>query len=100
MTTTDHDKLRLIIEAIRDEFIVASEAHDAFDNHHEAYAVIREEFEQEYWPLVCENPKKQNGQPILYVKDREANIRRRNAALRSELIQTAAMCLRALHDLC
>lgn len=90
----------LIIDAVFEECVNASANHAAFNSHHEAYAVIREEFEQEYWPLVCENPKKRNGQPIKDTADCVSNIRRRNAALRSELIQTAAMCLRALHDLC
>jgi len=52
------------------------------NSHHEAYAVILEELE-EYWAEVMKKPSKRNP-----------------AALREELVQTAAMCLRTLAELC
>lgn len=61
----------------------AADKHPPMHSHHEAYAVILEEFE-EYWAEV----QKGGSKP----RDPEA--------LRTELIQTAAMCLRTLHDLC
>jgi hypothetical protein len=65
------------------EAMRAGEKHPPMHSHHEAYSVIREEFE-EYWDEV----KKGGSTP------------RDWADLQTELIQTAAMCLRALHDLC
>lgn len=53
------------------------------NSHHEAAAVIREEFD-EYWAEVCKG----------------GSIKRSPEALRLELIQTAAMCMRALMELC
>jgi hypothetical protein len=53
-------------------------------SHHEAYGVIKEEFD-EYWQEVCKGG---------------ATCPRDPAALRMELIHTAAMCLRAMYDLC
>jgi hypothetical protein len=55
---------------------------------HEAKAVIEEELD-EFWDLVKQNPKKLN--------DLHRKIRARG--LREELIQTAAMCVRAIVDL-
>jgi len=55
---------------------------------HEAYAVILEELE-EFWEQVKVNPKKLSPE----------DARLRLGRLRSELIQTAAMCVRAIHDL-
>lgn len=62
----------------------ASSKHPPMNSHHEAYAVISEEFNVEYWAEVC----KGGGTP----RDPEA--------LKLELVQTAAMCFRALTDLC
>ena len=68
---------------------VYNEAHRAagkwppMHSQHEAYAVIKEEFD-EYWVEVQKGGSKSRD-PI---------------ALRTELIHTAAMCLRTLHDLC
>ena len=60
----------------------ASGKHPPMNSHHEAYAVILEEL-QEYWEEVMKRPSKRD-----------------LANLKLELIQTAAMCLRTLHDLC
>lgn len=73
-----------IITAVRTEFERANGKHKPMNSHHEAFAVISEEFNKEYWDEVC----KGGGTP----RDPEA--------LKLELIQTAAMCFRALHDLC
>lgn len=58
--------------------------HPPMNSHHEAYGVIAEEFE-EYWREVQKGGKTCPRDPD---------------ALRTELIETAAMCFRALHDLC
>jgi hypothetical protein len=55
---------------------------------HEAKAVIEEELD-EFWDFVKQNPRKLN--------DLHRKIRARG--LREELIQTAAMCVRAIVDL-
>jgi hypothetical protein len=68
---------------VMDEVRRASAKHPPMHSHHEAYAVIKEEFE-EYWREV----QKGGGTP----RDPEA--------LRVELVHTAAMCIRALTDLC
>jgi truncated hemoglobin YjbI len=70
------------LDLIRAECQKACEKHPPMNSHHEAYAVIKEEFD-EYWAEVMKRPSKRN--PV---------------ELRSELVQTAAMCLRALADLC
>jgi hypothetical protein len=59
-----------------------------FRNHHEAHSVILEEFE-EYWEQVKINPRK------LSVEERLV----RENRIRAELIQTAAMCVRAIVEL-
>lgn len=56
--------------------------HTPMHSHHEAYAVIKEEFD-EYWTEVTKRSSQRDSE-----------------ALKLELVQTAAMCLRALHDLC
>ena len=61
----------------------ATAKHAPMNSHHEAYSVIKEEFE-EYWAEVCKG----------------GSTPRDPVALRTELIHTAAMCVRALHDLC
>jgi hypothetical protein len=73
-----------ITTAVLAEFDRANAKHPPMNSHHEAYAVISEEFNVEYWAEVC----KGGGTP------------RDPDALRTELIHTAAMCFRALHDLC
>ncbi len=69
-------------EAVKKEFHRASAKHPPMHSHHEAYAVILEELE-EYWAEVMKKPSKRNP-----------------AALREELVRTAAMCLRTLAELC
>lgn len=70
------DKAQFLIQ---EEFYRALRKHDSMHSPHEAYAVILEEVD-EYWLEV----KKQ-------ITDR--------GAMRHELIQIAAMAIRALHDL-
>lgn len=81
---------------IYDEASRAASLYPAFNSHHEAKAVIEEEFD-EYWDLVKLNPKKPMVHPT---KGTPLTIEDWKRELRTELIQTAAMCLRALHDLC
>lgn len=80
MTLNDAAFLALI-EAQR-----AAQKHPPMHSHHEAYAVIREEFEVEYWGEVCKGGNESGP--------------RRAEQLKKELIHSAAMCLRALSDLC
>ena len=76
-------ELDYVVAVVRDEAERAARKHKPMNSHHEAYAVILEEFE-EYWAEV----QKGGSTP----RDPEA--------LKTELIQTAAMCCRALKDLC
>lgn len=55
--------------------------HPPLNSDHEAYAVIKEELD-EYWEEV---------RKVSNMRDREA--------MRAELVQTAAMCVRAIVDL-
>lgn len=83
MSKINKARLLLWAEHIFHEARRASEKHSPFHSHHEAYAVILEEVE-EYWREV------QKG----------GSVPRDPAALQLELTQAAAMCLRALYDLC
>lgn len=78
-----NQKEEAIFGQVYQEFAKAAKKHAPMHSHHEAYAVIREEFE-EYWREV----QKGGSTP----RDPEA--------LKLELVQTAAMCMRALNDLC
>lgn len=69
-------------ELVTMEAIRATGKHPKMNSHHEAYAVIKEEFD-EYWQEVMKRPSK---------RDKEA--------LKLELVQTAAMCVRTLYELC
>jgi hypothetical protein len=72
------------LDEIEQEVLRASAKHAPMNSHHEAYAVILEEVE-EYWREVQKGGSTQPRCP---------------KALKEELIHTAAMCVRALHDLC
>ena len=81
----------LCVEACHDVFNEVERAmqlHKGMQCQHEAYAVILEELD-EFWDLVKINPKK------LQVELQELRLR----DMRKELIQTAAMCVRAIVDL-
>jgi hypothetical protein len=92
-------KSRYFLELLHAEMELASRAHKPFNSHHEAFAVIAEEFNKEYWEEVCQNPAKKDG-VRLTGGDLELSQIEHRAALREELIQTGAMVLRALYDLC
>lgn len=79
--TRNDDALDLIFRQIKQELSDAMCAHESMHSAHEAYAVIAEELD-EFWDNVR-----------LKKSDRS------NAKMRNELIQTAAMCVRAIHDL-
>lgn len=74
--------LQTALDYVKSEVERAQMKHPPMHSHHEAYAVILEELE-EYWAEVMKRPSKRNPEE-----------------LRMELIQTAAMCIRALTDLC
>jgi len=70
-----------ILGMVRSELLRASEMHPAMRSLHEAHGVILEEFE-EFW----EEAKKKTG-------SQDENL------IKKELIQTAAMCVRAILDI-
>lgn len=74
-------------EEISEEVARARNLHPPFHSLHEAKAVIEEEFE-EFWDEVKVNPKKLTA----------TQIEERNAHLREELVQLAAMAVRTLVD--
>jgi hypothetical protein len=71
-----------ICQEVLNEVTRARQLHQPMSSHHEAYAVILEELD-EYWEEV--RKKREERDP---------------KAIREELIQTAAMCVRAVHDVC
>ena len=78
---TKPDQIAVITEAVRKEMERAISMHGPLQSAHEAYGVINEEFE-EFWDEV--KKKRHN---------------RNKKMMREELIQTAAMCCRAIYDL-
>jgi hypothetical protein len=71
-----------ILQEILNEVTRARRLHQPMNSHHEAYAVILEELD-EYWDEV--RKKREERDP---------------EAIRKELIQVAAMCVRAVNDVC
>lgn len=89
------DAISLICAVVGDEAFNAASKHKPMHSHHEAHSVIEEEFD-EYWDLVKLNPRK----PMIHpTKGHALTVDEWKAELRQELIQTAAMCVRAIHDL-
>jgi len=82
------EAVKKVTDQIEAEVIRAMQLHKGMYSLHEAKAVIEEEFD-EFWELVKINPKKLG----------EMAQEKRSADLRSELIQTAAMCVRTIVDL-
>ena len=80
--------VRKVTDKIADEVNRAMQIHKGMNSLHEAKAVIEEEFD-EFWEQVKINPKK------LSIEQQDF----RKVELRNELIQTAAMCVRAIMDL-
>lgn len=77
-----------VCSAVNTEVNRAMKLHRGMNSAHEAYGVILEELD-EFWDEVKVNPKKLH--PELAVKRLEN--------MRTELIQIAAMAIRAVHDL-
>ena len=77
-----------ILSEIDAEATRACELHGPMHSLHEAYGVIKEEFE-EWWEEVKKNPKK--------LSTLEAANRRQ--ALKEEMIQMAAMCVKTIESL-
>jgi len=71
----------LILKDVRLELQMAVDLNDSMNSDHEAYAVILEELD-EYWEEVRKKRCERNEENIVV-----------------ELRQTAAMCIRAIHDL-
>lgn len=88
--------LAVAIDMIEEEAARAALKHKPMNSHHEAHSVILEEFD-EYWDLVKLNPAKLMIHPT---KGTPLSVGQWREELKTELIQTAAMCVRALHDLC
>lgn len=82
------EKIQLQLDRIDSEVQRAMQIHSTFYSDHHAYAVMLEELE-EYWELVKLNPAKLS----------EEKQRKRNHDMQKELIQLAAMCIRATIDL-
>lgn len=78
---------RLLAE-VKDELLKARIAHEPMHNAHEAHSVILEELD-EYWELVKLNPNKLGSD-----ERREDRLH----CMRKELIQIAAMAIRAIQD--
>jgi hypothetical protein len=76
-----------LVEEVCDELVKARVAHDPMASGHEAYAVILEELD-EYWEHVKTNPRKLTDEARAH----------RLVEMRKELIQIAAMALRAIQD--
>jgi hypothetical protein len=77
-----------VTDEVGGEVARAMSIHAGIVSLHEAKAVIEEEFD-EFWELVKVNPAK------IPIEDRDSRLQ----GLRKELIQTAAMCIRAIVDL-
>ena len=82
------DNVQSVTQEVAVEVERAMQIHRGMNSLHEAKAVIEEELD-EFWEQVKINPKK------LEPEDQKLRIGR----LRNELIQTAAMCVRAILDL-
>lgn len=74
--------LSALLDVIGDEVRRAEDLHPRINSLHEGYAVILEELD-EVWEQVR-----------LKARDRDP------VAVRTELIQTAAMCVRTIRDVC
>lgn len=70
-------------EDMKAECSRAVSLHGDFHSLHEAYGVISEEFNREFWEIVCMKADKRD-----------------KSAMREELVQVAAMCLKTALKFC
>lgn len=87
ITKEVNDKINLQLDRLRGELHRAMALHSGINSEHEAYAVILEELE-EFWDEVKINPRKLDPQAQL----------NRIRHMQTELLHTAAMCIRATID--
>jgi hypothetical protein len=88
LTKKKVDAIQKVADEVRDEVVRASLIHSPMASAHEAYAVTLEELD-EFWDEVKKNPKK--------MTEEERGIWRKK--LRTEAVQTSAMCQRFIVDL-
>lgn len=81
------EQIKEISIEVGDEVRRATQLHGSIQSLHEAYGIIKEEFD-EFWEQVKVNPKK--------LTPETQQLRLKN--LREELIQIAAMCVRTIMD--
>lgn len=81
-------KILDLLKAVNHEIERAVAAHGSMTNRHEAYAIIAEELD-EFWDEVKKNPRKMRIAEELAWQEN----------MRKELIQVAAMAIRAIYDL-
>ena len=82
MIASDIFGLQTVLDEIGDELQRAEQMHAPINSLHEGYAVIAEELD-EFWDQV--KRKARDRDPV---------------AVRTELIQTAAMCVRTILNVC
>lgn len=86
--TNSKDKVQYQCDCIADEVMRAKKIHPTFPTLHHAYGVIQEEVD-EFWDLV----------KINYHRMDEFELINHRNAIRTELQQIAAACVRAIVDL-
>jgi hypothetical protein len=87
MATVNSEVLE-VLQDVSNEVTSAMDAHGPMRSRHEAFGVIAEELD-EFWDEVKANPAKMtDAQAVAWLRRQ-----------RKELIQTAAMCVRAIVDL-
>lgn len=91
----DTGRVDALLQTVGSEVVSAASKHAPMHSLHEAHSVIEEEFD-EFWELVKLNPHKPM---FLASKGVLITPEQRQSMIHTELVQTAAMCVRALYDL-